>query len=155
VAVHVVSDRRWRFDVEPAVLWDTIDTTADFRTWWPWLRRFDGHGLVAGDVWTAVVQPPLPYSLRFTITLDEVHPPSTVTATIAGEIEGTARLEISPADGGGCEARLVSYLAPSHPWLRTAARLARPVVAFGHDWVLDTGAKQFARRGLVGREIRP
>jgi len=27
--------------------------------------------------------------------------------------------------------------------------VARPVVRFGHDWVLDTGAAQFRRVGLA------
>jgi hypothetical protein len=153
--VSVASDRRWRFDVEPSVLWQTIDATADYRTWWPWLRRFEGTGLVAGDVWTAVVAPPMPYSLRFTITLDRVDPPCAVTATVAGDIEGTASLAVTPSAGGGCEARLTSHLAPSQPFLRMIARLARPIVVFGHDWVLDNGARQFAHHALGGREITP
>jgi hypothetical protein len=28
------------------------------------------------------------------------------------------------------------------------ARVAQPVVTFGHDWVLDTGARQFRSRAL-------
>ena len=32
--------------------------------------------------------------------------------------------------------------------LRTFAAVARPVVRFGHDWVLDTGVQQFRSRAL-------
>ena len=34
-------------------------------------------------------------------------------------------------------------LSPTNGMLKTVARLARPVAQFGHDWVLDTGARQF------------
>ena len=148
--MRVSSDRRWGFDVEPDELWDAISTTQDYRRWWPWLRRFNAGGLVAGEVWTAVVQPPLPYSLTFTISLDDVVAPAAVSATIAGEIEGTAQLQIDSDGNGGCEARLASHLAPAHPILRAVAVFARPMVRFGHDWVLDTGARQFSRRALDG-----
>jgi hypothetical protein len=32
--------------------------------------------------------------------------------------------------------------------LRAISRLARPVAAFGHDWVLDTGFRQFSARAI-------
>jgi uncharacterized protein YndB with AHSA1/START domain len=146
--VHVASDRRYRFDVGPDVLWSLICTTDAYQAWWPWLRRFTAEGLVPGDRWSAVVQPPLPYALRFTITIDEVVEAALVRATIAGEIEGTARIEIAGDGDGGCEARLVSHLAPANPFLRAVAVVARPMVRFGHDWVLDTGARQFTTRAI-------
>jgi uncharacterized protein YndB with AHSA1/START domain len=138
------SDRRFTFAVTPTELWGYIDDTDAFRTWWPWLRRFDAKGFVVGDEWRCLVQPPLPYQVSFTITLDDVEPPQRAAATISGDIVGTAVLTIVP-DGEGCEARLVSSLAPANSLLRAFASVARPVVRFGHDWVLDQGARQFAR----------
>jgi len=44
----------------------------DYQTWWPWLRHCDAESFEPGARWTCVVQPPLPYSLRFRITLDEI-----------------------------------------------------------------------------------
>jgi hypothetical protein len=123
-------------------VWKHIVAVDDYRRWWPWLRRFDAAGLVAGDTWSCVVQPPLPYAVRFTVTLDEVIDCERVTATIGGEIEGIASLDLTER-GDGCEARLVSDLAPANSFLRGVARVARPLVRFGHDWVLDTGAGQF------------
>jgi len=78
----------------------------DYRSWWPWLRHFDGGGLAAGSTWVAVVQPPLPYRLRF-----ELH--------------------------------LVSELTPTNAVLRAVSQFAAPVARFGHEWVLDTGLRQF------------
>ncbi len=118
-----------------------------YRTWWPWLRHFDGVGLDAGTTWSAVVQPPLPYRLRFELHLDEVDAPRLVTAHVTGDIEGTARLEISAADDGS-ELHLISELAPTSPALRTVARVAAPVARFGHECVLDTGLRQFRARAF-------
>lgn len=147
--VLVRSDRRYRFAQRPEDLWPVLTRTGDYRTWWPWLRRFDGDGFEAGEAWTCVVQPPLPYSLRFRVVLDGVDPCRLVTATIDGDIVGEARLELT-ATADGSEVRLVSHLAPEHPLLRAIARVARPVAQLGHDWVLDTGLRQFRSRALRG-----
>jgi hypothetical protein len=105
--------------------------------------------LFEGDKWNCVVQPPLPYALRFTLSLDQVVPGRLAVARIAGEIEGDARLEIDPTpQGDACNVRLVSHLSPVNGMLRAIARLARPMAQFGHDWVLDTGARQFRARAL-------
>ncbi|MEJ7585612.1 MAG: SRPBCC family protein, partial [Acidimicrobiales bacterium] len=141
----VTSDRRYRFDLTPAELWAAIAAVEEYPGWWPWLRRFEATGLVAGDSWAATVQPPLPYTLRLTVDLIQVDEPSLVRATVGGDVVGTAQLEIEP-DGDGCRARLVSALSPGNRYLQAVAVFARPVVRFGHDWVLDTGARQFQGR---------
>lgn len=146
--MEVRSDRRYRFAVGPEALWAAITDVEQYRLWWPWLRGFEAQGLVVGDAWRCVVQPPLPYTLRFTVTLDEVVEPRLVRATVSGEIVGTARLDIAE-DGDGGEMRLTSSLSPDNRMLRAVASVARPVVRFGHDWVLDTGARQFAAAAAV------
>jgi hypothetical protein len=144
--VHIASDRSYRFAAEPTELWERIAAVEDFPAWWPWLRRFDGRALEPGEVWQCTVQPPLPYVLSFAIAIGEVDPAARVTATVSGEIHGTAELTIEPSEGGGCTARLRSRLAPQSRFLQGVALVARPVVALGHDWVLDTGARQFRRQ---------
>ena len=144
--VHITSDRRFRFEVAPAVLWEAIAEVERFPLWWPWLRRFEAVGMHAGDVWRCTVQPPLPYTLSFDIAIDEVEPAERVTAEVRGEITGTAELTLTPTDDGGCDARLTSRLAPSSRFLQTVALVARPIARLGHDWVLDTGARQFQQR---------
>ena len=69
----------------------------------------------------------------------------TISTTIAGDIVGVARLDIAPREDG-CEIRLRSALGPDSRVLRVVAATARPLVNFGHNWVLDTGAQQFAER---------
>jgi uncharacterized protein YndB with AHSA1/START domain len=141
------SDRRFTFPVPPQQLWSVIEDTTGFQRWWPWLRRFDAKGFVAGDEWRCLVQPPLPYQVAFTITLVDVDAPHRAVATVRGDIAGTATLTIAEHPDG-CEARLVSSLGPSNPLLRGVAVFARPLVRYGHDWVLDQGARQFAARAL-------
>ena len=145
--MRVDSDRRWRFDVGAAEIWDTLAVTEHYRRWWPWLRRLDAQGLVVGDVWHCTVQPPLPYSLQFTITIDEVVEGERIVATVGGDIAGQASVDLS-GDEHAAEVRLASSLAPANRFLQAVALVARPVARFGHDWVLDTGAKQFRARAL-------
>jgi hypothetical protein len=97
--------------------------------------------------WSAVVQPPLPYRLRFELHLGDVEPPRVVTADVTGDITGSARLEITPSDEG-CELHLLSELRPTNPMLRAVAQVAAPMARFGHDWVLDTGLRQFRARAF-------
>jgi hypothetical protein len=159
-----VSDRRYRFAADRWSVWRTIGSVQEYRAWWPWLRRFEANGLAAGDVWVCQIQPPVPYALRFTVTVERIDAPSLVVATVDGDVRGTARLDLEddPADGPvdgveaaradgrgrGCEVRLRSTLVPANRTLRTVARLSRPVAQFGHAWVIDTGARQFGDRLL-------
>lgn len=145
--MDVRSDRRYRFAVEPDQLWAVLARTDDYRGWWPWLRRLDHASLVAGARWQCVVQPPLPYVLRFALEIVDVDAPRSVVALVDGDLTGDARLDIAATDDGS-ELHLVSRLAPSNIVLRSVARLAAPVARFGHDWVLDTGVRQFRERAL-------
>jgi hypothetical protein len=146
--MEVRSDRRYGFAVDPATLWAAMTDVSSYRAWWPWLSGFEADAFDQGEQWTCVVRPPLPYSLRFTLRLDVVDPPTCAEATVSGDIVGTARVSVRDDGNGGSVARLESQLAPANRFLRGVARVARPVVRFGHDWVLDTGAAQF-RRNLV------
>ncbi len=146
--MEVVSDRRYAFDADRPALWRALSAVEDYPRWWPWLRRFEARGLIAGDVWQCTVRPPVPYPLRFTIAIDDVVTEELVTATLAGDLVGTARLDVTD-DGQGSTIRLVSRLAPASPVVRGVALVARPLARFGHDWVLRTGFRQFNARALA------
>ena len=141
--MELASDRRYQVPATPQVVWSRLAATDEYQGWWPWLREFEATGLHAGDEWRCRVRPPLPYTVRFTIFIDDVEPPRTVGAHIDGDIIGTARVTLSDHDGG-CEIRLTSTLSPRGRAVRIMADLARPLARRGHDWVLDTGARQFA-----------
>lgn len=145
--MEIHTDRRHRFEVGPEELWAALVRVDDYRTWWPWLSHFEGDAFTAGTSWRCQVQPPLPYALHFDLTLGEVTEGRSVTATVDGDIVGRARLEIGD-DPAGSAMRLESWLRPANPVLRTIATVGRPVVRYGHDWVIDTGLRQFRSRAL-------
>ena len=142
------SDRTWVFPVSPARFWETISRTDQFPQWWSWLRRLDSDGLVEGARARCEVDPPLPYNLRFAITLERVDPERSIEATVEGDIAGPARLDVEPHPEGST-VRLAWELTPGTPFLRGLSRLARPVMVWGHDRVLDVGVRQFQRRALA------
>lgn len=143
------SDRRWDFDVAPDELWQRLSAIDEYPTWWPWLRRFQPiGGFAEGARWACVVAPPLPYDVRFSVQLDRVEHGERVLATVTGDVQGHAVLTVDPTDAGST-ARLVSDLRPTNRVLRGVRAVARPVVRWGHDWVLDQGERQFVEHALV------
>ena len=145
--MEVRSERRFEFDAAPPALWAVLGSVEDYPRWWPWLRRFDARALAPGEEWRCTVKPPLPYAVRFAIRFDEVEVERRIDATVEGDIEGPAQLLIEPSAGGSA-VTLTSSLRPTHTVLKAAALLGRPLVRYGHDWVLDIGAGQFASRAL-------
>jgi len=146
----IETDRRIVFDKPPAEVWQAMTHTDAYTGWWPWLRRLVAGGLATGEVWSCHVQPPLPYSLHFTITIGEVVAERSVEATIEGDITGTARVELSGGEGRTTVVHVVSDLAPAAGALRAFAAVARPMVTWGHEWVIDKGIRQFRHTALGG-----
>ncbi|MGK2949588.1 MAG: SRPBCC family protein [Acidimicrobiales bacterium] len=145
--MRIRSDQHHDFDVAPAELWAAMERVDDYRAWWPWLRHFEASVLADGEVWGALVRPPLPYRLRFDLHLHAVEAPHQVSAEITGDIVGSARIEITPT-ASGCSLHVVSDLAPANSVLRSVMRVAPRMARFGHDWVLTTGLRQFTARAL-------
>lgn len=145
--MEVRSDRTYRFDVEPRAVWDALSRVDDYRSWWPWLRRMEAEGLVEGDRWDCVVRPPVPYQLHFCVEILEVAASERIAAEVSGDLIGEAHVAIETV-GSGCAVRLTSALRPTRGPLRTVSLMAPWLAHFGHDWVLDTGFRQFRRRAL-------
>ena len=145
--MEVRSERRFEFDAAPPALWAALGSVEDYPRWWPWLRRFDARALAPGEEWRCTVKPPLPYVVRFAIKFEKVEVEQRIDATVRGDIEGPAQLLIEPSSGGSA-VTLTSSLRPTNTVLKAAALVGRPLVRYGHDWVLDIGAGQFASRAL-------
>ncbi len=151
---------RYELPLAPGTVWSLINGVEQYRSWWPWLRRFEAGGLSVGDEWRCTVQPPVPYLVRFRVVIDHVEPPSLVRARVLGDVVGDATLTLKPAAAGavegnsgtgsaeGCAALLHSTLAPGNTALAVVSRFAAPVARFGHDWVLDSAARQFIIRAI-------
>ena len=137
----VRSDRHYRFGVSREELWVALTQVDRYRTWWPWLRSFDGHTFAAGARWRCVVKPQLPYTLRFVISLDDVDAARATRARLTGDIDGWAELTLGD-DGAGSELRLRSDLTARNGLARVVGAVAPPLARAGHDWVLDNGIRQ-------------
>ena len=143
-----IFDRTWSFAVAPDELWRALSRVEDFPRWWPWLREFSGDGLVPGGRSVCVVRAPAPYTLRFTVTVREMVPGRLVDAEVEGDLTGPARLEVSAGNDGGSAARLAWEMELRRPVLVAAALVGRPVLEWGHDWVVANGVEQFLQRAL-------
>ena len=140
--MRVRTDRVERFSCDPEELWARIVRVDRYAAWWPWLREFDGERVAAGEVWRCHVRPPAPYSVRFTISIDQADPPTSVSAHLDGDIVGRATLQLD-AEGSGSRLRLVSDLTPASRPLRALAVVAFPLTRWSHDAILDAGVRQF------------
>jgi hypothetical protein len=139
---------RYPLPIAGPAVWDLMSDVSAYQRWWSWLRIFDAAGLEEGEEWRCEVQPPLPYPVRFRLHLEQVDAPNLVQARVEGDVVGTAVLRLEES-ASGCTAVLASSLAPGNATLRLVSRLAAPVARFGHDWVLDSGARQFVARALT------
>jgi hypothetical protein len=127
--------------------WSLISDVSNYRNWWPWLRVFDAAALAPGEEWRCEVQPPVPYLVRFRVVIEDVETAVRVRASVLGDVVGTATLRMEDTPNG-CLATLDSSLAPGNTALRMVSRFAGPIARFGHDWVLDSGARQFITRAV-------
>ena len=149
-SLRIHSDRTYHLPGSAEDVWTGLARVEDYRSWWPWLRRFEARALVPGDVWRCTLRPSLPYAIRCDIALEVVAAPCRVTAVLSGDLTGDARVELWEA-AGGTDVRLVSDLAATGPSLRIMARLAPPMARWGHDRLLDVAARQFAAAASAAR----
>lgn len=141
------SERRYHLDASRAEVWRTLTRVERYQSWWPWLEQFDGTAFATGETWCCVVKPQMPYRLRFQITLDDVVNAERAQARLDGDIEGYAQLVLTDVRHG-CELMLRSELEAARGAAKTLVRWMPWVASFGHDWVIDTGARQFRTRAL-------
>ncbi len=149
MATPFAFDREWTFTATPDELWRTLARTDRYQTWWPWLRELqvDGNGLAEGTVADFVIQAPLPYQLRGTIAVVHSEPLRLVEASVTGDLEGPARLEVRP-EGSGTIAHLRWSLEVRSSLLRPLATIARPALSWAHDRIVERGLTQFEARAL-------
>ena len=149
-------DRAWTFAVTPEEFWSTLEQTDRYTTWWPWLRELDvdgaAPGLRTGAVARLLIQAPLPYQLRCTITVDEAVRPHKLVAHASGDLYGPASLELD-ATAAGTDARLRWALEVQSPRLRPLATIGRPALAWAHDRIVERGLAQFEARALQARRV--
>jgi hypothetical protein len=144
----ITTTRRDTLPVDREAVSDLISEVDAYHTWWSGLRTFEASGLAAGKAWRGQEPPPRPHPVRVRITIDHSEAPVMVRARITGDVVGTANLGLED-DADGCVACVSSSLAPGGATLRMVSRWAEPIARFGHDRVLDSGARPFISRAVT------
>jgi uncharacterized protein YndB with AHSA1/START domain len=140
------SERSFVFAARAERVWDAITQLDRFPAWWSWLRDFrvDGAGLEAGTVLQGTIVPPLPYRLRLRVELDECVPAHHVLASVHGDLEGVALITFED-EGTSTRATASWTLEMMQQPMRFAARIAHPLLRWGHDRVVDATVESFRR----------
>lgn len=139
--------RSFVFEVPPPVLWEALSEPQRFEAWWGWLGELhvEGGGLVDGAVFTGLVSPPVPYQMRVTVHLDHCQAPRQIDASVEGDLRGSARLLLHPHDRG-TTAEIAWRIEMMQRPMRIAARVAGPLLRWGHDRVVDMTVAGFRRQ---------
>jgi carbon monoxide dehydrogenase subunit G len=134
------------FPVPPDELWAYLERVDRFEPSLNWLSefRFEGDGLRAGSVLTGVITPPLPYRMRLRVDLLDCERPSRIEAAVHGDLEGWAHLLLE-GDNGETRVTATWTFEMMQRSMRMAARLAHPVLRWGHDRVVEITVRAFRR----------
>jgi uncharacterized protein YndB with AHSA1/START domain len=134
------------FDVPPAAVWGSITDTDRFTSWWGWLGQFrvTGDGLTEGSVLEGTVAPPLPYRMHVRVTLGRCLPEERIEATVAGDLTGLALLTLAP-QRPGTRVEAAWTIEMRQRAMRAVARVAHPLLRWGHDRVVEATVAGFRR----------
>jgi carbon monoxide dehydrogenase subunit G len=129
----------------PEDVWEAIGHIERFEGWWWWLGqlRLEGPGLAPGAVLQGLVSPPVPYRMRVRVQLEACEEPTSIDATVGGDLVGPATLRLSPRDGGTRVDVAWSLEMMQRP-MRLAARVAKPLLQWGHDRVVEATVSALA-----------
>jgi carbon monoxide dehydrogenase subunit G len=138
---------RFSFPVPPEHVWAAIERLDRFESWWSWLGQLqvDGTGLQEGSVLRGTVSPPVPYRMRVEVELQRCIPCQLIDARVTGDLAGDAHLRIQP-DGSSTVTDVDWSLEMLQRPMRVAARVAFPLLRFGHDRVVDGTVSAFRRQ---------
>jgi hypothetical protein len=125
--------------------WRTIEDFDSYQVWWPWLRDFGAGeaGLVDGNVLRGTVVPPIPYRFRLEVRLHSCERLVVTKAILAGDLTGDATMLFDEVRGGTRVRVEWTLLMASAP-MRVAARVARPLVLWGHDRIVEMAVADIA-----------
>jgi carbon monoxide dehydrogenase subunit G len=135
------------FPVTPVDLWTLIEDPGNFERWWGWLHdvRCTEPRIVTGAVLTGLIDPPVPFTMRASVAIDACDRLRHISASIGGDIDGSARLDTSAA-GAGTRVAIAWDVEMMQRRMRAAARVARPLLQWGHDRVVEAAVRGFRRQ---------
>ncbi len=137
---------QYPFAVPPEDVWTAMEQLDQFEQWWGWLGHFrvDGGRLRSGAVLHGDVAPPVPYRMHVEVELQRCVPCRVVDALVSGDLTGDAHLRLDPV-AEGTMAGVAWSLEMRQMSMRVAARLAYPLLRWGHDRVVEATVGAFGR----------
>ena len=139
----------WQIQAPIERVWGEIYDAEHWPSWWKYVVGVDelepGGADGVGRRQRFLFRTRMPYTLGFDGWLTYVQPPSKLEVEAAGELEGTGRWTLTPADGG----TLVRYdwdVRTTKRWMNLLAPVARPVFNWNHDELMREGGESLARR---------
>jgi carbon monoxide dehydrogenase subunit G len=133
----------------PQVVWSVLEDIGYLERCSTWLQKLviDSPGLREGSVIQGVVATPLTYRIQVTINLEQCVRPRLIVATVHGDLEGEARLSLTP-DQRRTRAEVRWTVEMLQRPMRVMARVAHPVLRRGHDTVVQAAIRVLASRVL-------
>jgi hypothetical protein len=130
----------------PERVWSSLGRFDLYETWWPWLKevRIDGAGLEDGSTLDGTVVPPLPYRMRVHITFVECTHARAIRAAVTGDLRGDGRLLLTPK-GDATRADVTWTIEMMQTPMRVVSRVARPLLLWGQDRVVEATLAGFSR----------
>ena len=138
----------WLLDSPREPVWEAIYAQERWPEWWRGVEEVEeldgGDGQRVGAVSRMVWRSVLPYRVSFEITTTRVERPLLLEGAADGDLAGTGRWRLFEQDG----VTAVVYewdVATTRAWMNALAPVARPIVAWNHDWVMARGGEGMAR----------
>lgn len=127
-------------------VWATIGRFDRYPSWWSWLHDFnvEGETLEPGTALHGTVVPPLPYRMHLDVVIEQLVPERLIAASVRGDLEGEARLTFE-RDGDQTRVCARWTIEMKQQTMRVAARMAYPVLRWGHDRVVEATVSGFRR----------
>ena len=146
---------RFSFPVPPSEVWAAISRLDQFERWWGWLGELevDGPGLQTGTVLRGTVAPPVPYRMRVAVELGRCVSERLIDGSVTGDLVGEAHLRLHPTADGTVTDVDWSLEMMQLP-MRVAARVAYPLLRWGHDRVVEATVRGFRSQLLTARPGR-
>ncbi|MBS1844354.1 MAG: hypothetical protein JST53_08060 [Actinobacteria bacterium] len=144
---HVPFERTFVFDGSPGDLWDAVALLARRNDFDERMFRFElsGRPLEAGSTVDVDVTPPLPYRVRLQIQFSECIRPSEIKIAIRGDVDGVGSVRLLQR-GDKTYVMATWSVEIVQPAMRTAARVAYPIVVWGQDLAVDSIVRAFRRQ---------
>lgn len=139
---------QWHLAAPIDTVWGAIQRSEDWPQWWPAVVSVeeltpgaaDGLGNVRRFVWKM----PLSYTLAFETEVVCIQAPVLLEATAVGEVVGKGVWQLASTDQGTS----ITYtwsVRTTKPWMNSLAAIARPLLEWNHNAVMDQGGQGLAK----------